>query len=642
MTNQAQNESGKPEQPPLSPRQIDEHIVEIVSDSGEGAQKAGQSFGSISAKMGNGVWTVEIIPAEVQPPPREKAGASGIRIRFGTDEITNMGDEADLVVAFNEQVLYGRIDRGAFKKGTILLLENKWADDESEEIRNQYAAALKDFQEFGYDIHEIPMEQECLRIVTDAHRGKNMWVLGMLCAIYSRDLNKAQDQVRHTFRRKSERVVQNNIDLLDAGYKWAVENLSFRFDVPANELQKELVVMNGNEAVGMGAMAAGIEVCSMYPITPATSATHYLAEAFDRSGGVIHQAEDEIAAIGFAIGASYAGQTPITITSGPGMSLKSEFLGLAVMCEVPLVIVNVQRGGPSTGLPTKVEQGDLMQAVFGQHGDNPKVVIAASTIEECFHFVIMARKIAEAYRMPVILLTDANLATGVSPFPRPKFQAEWFPAPINQSPWKKGIAPYEWDEKTGLSERPIPGQPGGQYVLTGLAHDKFSAVAYDPESNQKGCDMRSLKISTFQKTLKKPQVYGEESGELLLVGWGSTRGAIEEAVRKARKLGAKVSSVHLRYLSPFEPGLKEIFSRFKKVRTVEINYGDDISVPGICEDSRRYSQLAFCLRAKTLIDIDYFSNVYGQPMNPGLILDMIKKELLSGNPETEGEKNVRA
>jgi 2-oxoglutarate ferredoxin oxidoreductase subunit alpha len=469
-----------------------------------------------------------------------------------------------------------------------------------------------------------------------------MWVLGMLCAIYSRDLNKAQDQVRHTFRRKSERVVQNNLDLLDAGYKWALENLNFRFEVPANELQRELVVMNGNEAVGMGAMAAGIEVCSMYPITPATSATHYLAEAFDRSGGVIHQAEDEIAAIGFAIGASYAGQTPITITSGPGMSLKSEFLGLAVMCEVPLVIVNVQRGGPSTGLPTKVEQGDLMQAVFGQHGDNPKVVIAASTIEECFHFVIMARKIAEAYRMPVILLTDANLATGVSPFPRPKFQAEWFPPPINQSPWKKGIAPYEWDEKTGLSERPIPGQPGGQYVLTGLAHDKLSSVAYDPESNQKGCDMRSLKISTFQKTLKKPLVYGGEEGDLLLVGWGSTRGAIEEAVRKARKLGAKVSSVHLRYLSPFEPGLKEIFSRFKKIRTVEINYGDDINVPGICEESRRYSQLAFCLRAKTLIDIDYFSNVYGQPMNPGLILDMIKKELLSGNPETEGEKNVRA
>lgn len=606
---------------------LNEHIVEIVSDSGEGAQKCGQSLGSISAKMGNGVWTVEIIPAEIQPPARSKAGASGIRVRIGDRPVTNMGDHAHMVVALNDQVLYGRIDQQAFTKGTVVLLENKWASSKVESIRMQYAEAIEDFKKRGYIVHEIPMEEECLKLVKDPRKGKNMWVLGMLCNIYSRDMKLAEEQVRYIFRKKTETIIQSNLKLLNAGYDWAKNNLTFHYRIPVIKDIGEQVVMNGNEAVGIGVLAAGIEVCSMYPITPATSASHYLAECIEAAGGIVHQAEDEIAAIGFAIGSSYAGKTAVTITSGPGIALKTEFIGLAVMAEIPLVIVDVQRGGPSTGLPTKVEQGDLLATIFGEPGDAPKIVMAPATIEECLHFVILARKLAESFRIPVIVLTDANLATGVAPFPRPKINPDWFAPPIDQSPWKTDTKPYEWDSETGLSKRPIPGQKNGMHTLTGLAHDENSHVAYDPEINQRASESRSRKMAVIQSTLKTPKVNGDESGDLLIVGWGSTKGAIEEAVEKVRLAGGKVSNLHLHFLLPIEPGLKEIFAKFKKVKTVEINYSDTVGQPMITNENRRYSQLAWYLRAQTLMDIDCYSNVYGQPINPGKVETMIKEEL---------------
>ncbi len=606
---------------------LSQHIVEIVSDSGEGAQKCGQSFGSISAKMGNGVWTVEIIPAEIQPPARSKAGASGVRIRIGSEKVTNMGNEADLVVALNEQVIYGRIDQHAFKEGTIVLLESKWATDEVEAIQESYSNAVKDLKSRGYVVHEIPMEVECLKIVNDARKGKNMWVLGILCSIYNRHIEIAEAQIKHVFRTKSKEIIDSNLKLLHSGFDWAMKNLEFHFEVPVMDTDEKFVVMNGNEAVSIGVLSAGIEVCSMYPITPATSASHHLAECFESAGGIVHQAEDEIAAIGFAIGCSYAGKTAVTITSGPGLALKTEFIGLAVMAEVPLVIVNVQRGGPSTGLPTKVEQGDLLACIYGQPGDTPNIVIAPSTIEECFQFVILARKLAESFRMPVTILTDANLATGQQPFPRPKINHDWFAAPVDQSPWKEGVRPYEWDEETGLSKRPIPGQVGGMYRLTGLAHDEDGMIAYDPESNQRACNRRSRKMAAFLKTLKKPVVNGDAKGDLLIVGWGSTFGAIEEAVEESQKLGGKISSLHLKFLNPIEPGLKEIFKNFKKVITVEINYSDELGDPLITEQSRRYAQLAWYLRAHTLVDVDCWSNVHGQPIGPRWIVDRVKKEL---------------
>ncbi|THD69689.1 2-oxoacid:acceptor oxidoreductase subunit alpha [Robertkochia marina] len=612
---------------PIKTRKIKQVIVEIVSDSGEGAQKCGQSFGAISAKMGNGVWTVEIIPAEIQPPARSREGASGIRVRIGSDKVTNMGNHADLVIALNEQVLYGRISQDAYNENTLMFIENKWAKSEHETIRQQYSEALLKFKELGIQVVEIPMEEECLKLIPDPRKGKNMWILGLLCYMYDRDIPKAEDQIRTIFKKKTDAVIELNIRLLQAGYDWAKDNLAYRYEVTPMDVNDDMVVMNGNEALSMGIMASGIELCSMYPITPATSVSHHLAEYFEKVGGIVHQAEDEIAAIGFAIGASFAGKPAVTVTSGPGLALKTEFIGLAVMAEIPLVIIDVQRGGPSTGLPTKVEQSDLLAAIYGEAGDAPKIVLAAATIEECFQFVVLARKLAESLRTPVILLSDANLATGVQPFPRPKIDPSWLTNPFDQSPWKDGVWPFEWDENTGISKRPIPGQKGGMYTVTGLAHGQTGKVAYDPDINQASVESRSRKFAAFQKSLKPPKINGGPEGDILLVGWGSTLGAIEEAVADARAKGLKVSSLHLRFLFPMVPGLVEIFKRFKKVITVEINYSDTPGHPMITQENRRYAQLAWLLRAQTLMDIDSFSNVYGQPLNPEKVLKMIKREL---------------
>jgi 2-oxoglutarate/2-oxoacid ferredoxin oxidoreductase subunit alpha len=607
-----------------------EHTVEIVSDSGEGAQKCGQIFGAVSAKMGNGVWTVEIIPAEIQPPPRILEGASGNRIRIGTGEVTNWGDVTNLVVAFNEQVLLARHRLGALAPDAILLIEDLWATHEDADIRDAWAGAMAELASGTYRIVPIPMEEQALTLTDSPRKGKNMFALGMLARIYDRDMDRTREQIGHHFRTKSAKVYEKNVALLELGYAWAGEHLDFRIDVPARPSGRAMVVMNGNEAVGMGAIAAGMDFCAMYPITPATSASHYLAEVFERFGGIVHQAEDEIAAIGAAIGASYAGKTAFTITSGPGLALKTEFIGLAAMAEIPLVVIDVQRGGPSTGLPTKIEQSDLLASIFGQPGDAPHVVMAPATIEECFHSMITARRLAEAFRVPVIVLSDANLATGVQPFPRPELDVAWQAAPPDQDPVPEGLRPYDWDPVLGLSVRFVPGQPGGVHTLTGLSHDERSAVAYDAESHQRAARMRSRKLAVLQQSLQPPVVNGAGTGDLLVVGWGSTKGAIEEAVARARGEGLAVSSLHLTFLSPLEPGLKEIFSGFRKVTTVEVNYSDEPDDPFITPENRRRGQLAWLLRAHTLVDVDCWTRIHGEPLRPGAILAGIRRLLPHG------------
>jgi len=607
-----------------------ESTIEIVSDAGEGAQKCGQIFGAVSAKMGNGVWTVEIIPAEIQPPARVPEGASGYRIRIGDGPITNWGDATTLAVAFNEQALLARHRLGALAEDATLLVEAKWATHDDELIRKAWTDAMAELSGRDYRIVPVPMEERCLAIVDDPRKGKNMFALGMLARIYARDMERVKEQIAHAFRKKSEAVYERNVALVEAGFAWAEENVDVRIEVPPAKSTGDLVVMNGNEALGMGAIASGMELCAMYPITPATSVSHYLSEVFERFGGIVHQAEDEIAAAGVAIGASYSGKVAFTITSGPGLALKTEFLGLAVMTEIPLVVVNVQRGGPSTGLPTKVEQSDLLASLFGQTGDAPHVIIAPATIEECFHVMVTARRIAEAFRAVVIVLSDANLATGVTPFPRPKLDASWQAEPLDLSPVREALKPYGWDPETGLSERIIPGRAGGMYTLTSLSHDEGSKVAYSSGVHQRSSAMRSRKIAVLQSLLQPPKVYGADEGDLLIVGWGSTKGAIEEAVDRARAEGLKASSVHLRFLSPLEPGLKPIFSRFKKVMTVELNYSDEPGDPYITEENRRRGQLAFLLRAATLVDVDCWTRVPGEPLRPGSIVDMIRGRVPRG------------
>ncbi len=622
--------------PPKRVTALDEHIVEVISDSGEGAQRCGQSLGAIAAKSGNGVWTVEIIPAEIQPPARSAAGASGNRVRLGSRRVTNGGDEADLVVAFNEQVLLGRVEAQELKPGCTILLESAWREDRDPEVARTYVTAYDELVAAGYRVVEIPMERECRTLVPDPRRGKNMFVLGMLCSIYSFDLGLAREQVAITFGKKADTVIASNIRLLEAGHAWAEEHLDFKYTIPpAAHATQPRVVMNGNTALALGILASGMEICAMYPITPATSASHYLSEIFERVGGIVHQAEDEIAACAFAIGASYAGKCAVTITSGPGYSLKQEGIGLAVMAEIPLVVVDVQRGGPSTGQPTKPEQGDLLSAIFGTHGDAPKVVMAVDGIEDCFYAMITARKIAETFNTVVVVLSDGSLATAQQPFPRPVFSEAWLAPPVDQSPVREGALPYDWDTASGLVRRSIPGQPGGMHTVTGLAHDRASRVAYDASSNEDGLRHRSLKLAGLQKTLRCPPVFGDGEGDLLVVGWGSTRGAIEEAVATLRAEGHRVSSLHLRFIQPMPSGIREILRRFTKVMTVESNWSDRPGDALIDDDNRRYAALATLLRARFLVDVDCWTDVTGRPLKPGSIRAALLAAL--GTLERQGQ-----
>jgi 2-oxoglutarate ferredoxin oxidoreductase subunit alpha len=606
---------------------LDEHIVEVISDSGEGAQRCGQSLGAIAARMGNGIWTTEIIPAEIQPPARSVAGASGIRIRIGSKPVSNGGDETDLVVAFNEQVLLGRVSAGELKPGATILLEDMWRQHREPKIAESYARTVEKLREAGFRVYELPLDKACAKLVADPRKGKNMFVLGILCEIYSLDGKVAHDQVARTFGKKDAKVITVNQGLVDAGRAWAAEHIDFKFRIPAQPVTEAQVVVNGNTALGLGVLASGMDICSMYPITPATSASHYLSECFERVGGMVHQAEDEIAACTFAIGASYAGKCAVTITSGPGYSLKQEAIGLAVMAEIPLVVINVQRGGPSTGQPTKAEQADLLTSLYGSHGDAPKVVMAAASIEDCFYSVITARKIAETFNTVVVLLTDASLATAQQPFPRPQFSPDWLAPPVDQSAVPAGALPYDWDAVTGIARRFVPGQPGGAHTVTGLAHDRASKVAYDPDINEEGLKHRSLKLAALQKTLRTPEVFGPAQGELLIVGWGSTRGAIEEAVERARAEGLAVSSLHLKYIQPMASGVRDILRGFKRVMTVESAFCDNPEDALIDADSRRYAPLATVLRSRYPIDIDCWGQARGQPIKPGSIVQVIRKQL---------------
>ncbi|MBW1905472.1 MAG: 2-oxoacid:acceptor oxidoreductase family protein, partial [Deltaproteobacteria bacterium] len=571
--------------------------------------------------------TVEIIPSEIQPPPHTTASASGNRIRLAErSRVTNAGNLANVVLAFNEMALLSRLEAGSLADDVLVLIDDQWATHDNEQYRLSYRDVLDKFRSRGATIVEI-MEHETLRHIEEAERGKNMFAVGLLCALYSKDLNVLQGVIRGIFETKTREVIEAAVKLAGAGYQYGVTHLEQRFEVQAFPTDVSKVAMNGNTALALGAVSAGFELCSMYPITPATSASHALSEIFEDFGGFVHQAEDEIAAIGVAIGASYAGKTALTITSGPGMALKTEFQGLAVMTETPLVIIDVQRGGPSTGLPTKIEQSDLLHAIYGAPGDAPKVVMAPSTIEECFYILSVARKIAEEFRMLVIVLSDANLATGQQVFDRPDVSDTPRRPPLDLSPAPPGALPYDWDPTTGLSQRLIPGQPDGMGVTTTLNHDRDGKACYDAERNQRGHTMRSRKLAALQKTLNAPSVHGAPEGDLLLVGWGSTRGAIEEAVDMARDQGLSVSSLNMQFLSPLPPGLHEIFAGFSQIITVELNYSDDWEDPLITKDNRRYGQLAWMLRAATLLDIDCYAKVPGRPYMPVELFDEIKRLL---------------
>lgn len=607
---------------------VKEHILEIVSDAGEGAQKAGTAFAKASARMGNGLWTEAIIPAEIQPPAHSERSSSGIRIRFGSSFISNGGDLTNLVLVFNEMALLSRVRVGSLADDVTVIIDDIWSRDPSREVREQYRQILAELRDKGGRVVEVPLQEETLKIVEEPNPGKNMFALGLLGFVYDRNMAILKAVVEETFKSKDEELVRTNLELLCAGYAWAESQLDFQFEVPGMKTATPMVAMNGNMALALGSIAAGFELCSMYPITPATSVSMYLAEIFGEFGGLVHQAEDELAAIGVALGASFAGKPAFTVTSGPGMALKTEFMGLAVMTETPLVVVDVQRGGPSTGLPTKVEQGDLLASIFATPGDAPKVVIAASSIGDCYNLMQTARRIAEDFRMLVVLLSDANLATGVQLFERPDVRLDEIARPVSAGVSHKGDVSYDWEEKTGLSKRLIPGKSREVGMTSSLNHSPQGLVRYDAEANERAHRMRSHKLAALQKTLKPPPIHGDRKGDLLVVGWGSTRGGIEEAVDRLRAKGLKVSSLHLVFLNPMPLELKKIFGRFKKVMTVEINFADAPDDEFVGE-GRRCSQLAFLLRGLTLVDVDCFAKVWGRALRPMEIARALEENIKS-------------
>ena len=458
--------------------ELDEHIVEIVSDAGEGAQAAGNTFAEVCARSGNGLWTVEIIPSEIQPPPHTTGSASGNRIRVGNSPITNGGDLTNLVVAFNEMALLSRIQTDSLAPDVTVIIDDMWSRHDDAQIRQDYREILDDLSAKGAKVWELPIETECQRVAPDSTRGKNMFIVGMLLCLYNKDLEAGFTIVDEMFGARSQAIVEMNVKLMEAGYIFAQQTFAETYSIAPLQDTDNLVAMNGNTAIALGSVAAGYELCAMYPITPATSASHELSDYFEKFGGIVHQAEDEIAAIGVAVGSNWAGKPALTITSGPGLALKTEFQGLTVMSETPLVLVNVQRGGPSTGLPTKVEQGDLLAALWATPGDAPKVVIAPSSIEECYHIMPLARKISEEFRALVIVLSDANLATGRQLFKRPAVNPDLLSNTLDMSPVPPGTKPFDWDPETGLSQQILPGRPDGMWVATGLNHTPEGKINY--------------------------------------------------------------------------------------------------------------------------------------------------------------------
>ncbi len=522
------------------------HIVEVISDSGEGAQRCGQSLGAIAARMGNGIWTVEIIPAEIQPPARSVAGASGNRIRMGAKRVTNGGDETDLVVAFNEQVLLGRVRAGELKPGCTILLESMWREHIDADIAASYVKTSTQLVAGGYRVYEVPMERECRMLVSDPRRGKNMFALGMLCSIYSFDVELGREQIALTFGKKDRRVIDSNVRSSKRAANWAEANLDFKYRIPAERSTEPQIVVNGNTALALGVLASGMEICAMYPITPATSASHYLSEAFEKVGGIVHQAEDEIAACAFAdrrvlrrqvrgdhhLGTGLFAEAGSDRAGRDGRDPARRRQRAARRPEHRAADEGGARRPPHRHLRQPWRRAEGRD---GPEHDRGLLLLGDHRAQD--------RRDVQHGRRGAVGRKPRHVATAV---PASRVRCGMARAAAStRAPFRQGAKAYDWDATTGLFKRFVPGQPNGMHTLTGLAHDRASHVAYDPEINEQGMHMRSLKLAALQKTLKPPPVFGDPEGDLLVVGWGSTTGAIEEAVEHVRGEGQKVSSLHL-------------------------------------------------------------------------------------------------
>ncbi len=559
-------------------------VIRFAGDSGDGMQITGNQFTGTSAGVGNDLATLPDFPAEIRAPAGTRPGVSGFQIHFGSSEVHTPGDAPDVLVAMNPAAL--AVNLSDLKPGGIVVVNTgnfKETDLKKAKLERSPLGdgSLEGFRVISIDINERVKKalEDSPLSAKDVQRCKNFWTLGMMYWLYSRPLEPTMNWLATKFAKRPE-LVEANQKALQSGFNAGDIHEMFqgRYEVPACDVMPPGTYRNimGNPALGLGLMAgselAGLDIfLGAYPITPASDILHQLS-GYKHYGVVTMQAEDEIAAICAAIGASYTGYLGMTATSGPGLALKTEAMGLAVAVELPLVIIDVQRAGPSTGMPTKVEQADLLQCVFGRNSEAPMPVLAASTPSDCFDIGIEACRIAVQYMTPVVVLTDNYLANGSEPWRLPKLEdLEPFEVEFRTDP--EGYQPYSRDEK-GARPWVKPGTPGLEHRIGGLEKEHLTGnICYDADNHELMTNLRHNKVMAVRDSIPTPEVFGPESGDLLVVGWGSTLGAITGAVDRLQKKDASVGRMHLRHLWPLPAGLDEIFSRYKAILVPEYNMG---------------------------------------------------------------------
>lgn len=567
----------------------DNVVVKFVGDSGDGMQLSGTMFSDAAALLGNDLATFPDFPAEIRAPQNTIAGVSGFQVHLGSQKILTTGDNVDVLVAMNPASLKSNLKWA--KTGATLVVDSDAFDVKSVEKAGYKDNPLTDNTLERFSIIKAPittLTKESLKELgvdnKTAERSKNMFALGMLFFIFNRDLQSGFHYFEQKFKKKPE-VIRINKMVLQAGYNYAdtIEALESVIQVSPAKMEKgRYRNITGNNATAWGLMAASEKsgrplFLGSYPITPATEILMELAK--HKSLGVkVFQAEDEIAGICSAIGASFTGALACTSTSGPGLSLKSEAIGLAVMTELPLVIVNVQRGGPSTGMPTKSEQSDLYQALFGRNGECPVMVMAASTSENCFYYAYLAAKYSMEHMTPVIFLTDGYLGFGSTLFKIPKM-AELPPInpPIAQ-PNEPDYKPYRRDPETLVRKWALPGTDGLRHRVGGLEKENVTGVvSTDPINHQTMVNIRAAKVEKIADFIPEQEVDGPMEGDLLVVSWGGTYGAVYSAVQQLRKEGKTVSHAHFHYIMPLPKNTGKIFGGFKKILVCELNSGQFVN-----------------------------------------------------------------
>ncbi|MFW5822477.1 MAG: 2-oxoacid:acceptor oxidoreductase subunit alpha [Tangfeifania sp.] len=563
---------------------LEEVAIRFSGDSGDGMQLTGTLFSDATAFLGNDISTFPDYPSEIRAPQGTVGGVSGFQVQFGEKQITTPGDYAHVLVAMNPAAIKAN---AKFMKpgGTIIYDSDAFTEKNLKkanfETDDPFAEAnLVDY--FKIPVPITSLTREGLKDFgldnKSVVRSKNMFALGLVCWMFNRPLDYVEEFLKNKFARKPL-VVDSNIKVLHDGYNYGLnmQHMTPSYLVyPANIENGTYRNVNGNHATAWGLLAAaeksGLELfLGSYPITPATEILSALSERKDL-GVKTYQAEDEIAGITSAIGAAFAGDLAVTTTSGPGLALKSEAIGLAVMAELPLVIVNVQRGGPSTGLPTKTEQSDLLQALHGRNGESPVVVLAATTPSDCFHYAYKAAKIALERMVPVILLTDGFLGNGSEPWKIPKMADLPSITPkIAKNP--DSFQAYKRDEKYLVREWAYPGMKGFEHRIGGLEKNVTGTVSHDPENHQINTEIREEKVQRVIDLVPDLEVCGDDEGEVLVVGWGGTYGHMISTVRELRQEGKDVSLAQFNYIKPLPKNTKEVFSKFKKIIVCELNLG---------------------------------------------------------------------